>query len=172
MKTLKILTTSLLISCATTLLGQTNESNTKGNSSKETVTKITRIKGPNGEEKVIKKQEVITKKSKIKLNPGDEEKTNQTAIYEDEEVKVQQSHTSSENGRYTLISDGKGYRITFLEKSGNTTSKVRPLGSGYYNVHMGEKNNAFGHFDKDKNFVLETYDAKMDKIITTIYKPN
>ncbi len=172
MRTLKILTTTVFMSCATMIFAQSEEAKAKENSSKETVTKIIRIKGPNGEEKVIKKQEVITKKSKIKLNPGDEDKTNQTAIYEDEEVKVQQSHSSSDTGTYSKISDGKGYRMTFMDKSGNKVSKVRKLSSGYYNVNMGGKDNCLGHFDKDKNFILEKYDSQLDKIITIIYKAN
>ncbi|GAA4278885.1 hypothetical protein [Aquimarina mytili] len=172
MRTLKILTTTVFMSCAAIVSAQSDESKPKENSSKETITKITRIKGPNGEEKIIKKQEVVTKKSKIKLNPGDEDKTNQTAIYEDEEVKVQQSHSSSDIGTYSKISDGKGYRMTFIDKSGNKVSKVRKLSSGYYNVNMGEKDNCLGYFDKDQNFILEKYDANSDKIITTIYKSN
>ncbi|GAA4271832.1 hypothetical protein U6A24_14675 [Aquimarina gracilis] len=172
MRTSKILTTVLCLGYATVALAQSDEVNSKENSSKETVTKIIRIKGANGEEKVIKKQEVITKKSKIELNPGDEDKTNQSATYTDAEVQVQKSHSSTAGDSYTLISDGKGYRITFLSKSGNKTSKARPVSSGYYIVNLGEKDNCLGHFDKEKNFVLERYDSKTDKVITTVYKAN
>ncbi len=172
MRTIKILTAVLCISCASIGFAQSDEGKPKENSSKETVTKIIRIKGPNGEEKVIKKQEVITKKSKIKLNPGDEGKTNQTATYTDAEVQVQKSHSSTEGDSYTLISDGKGYRITLLSKSGNQTSKARPVSSGYYIVNMGGKDNCLGHFDKEKNFILERYDSKTDEVITTVYKAN
>ncbi len=172
MRTIKIITTVVCISCASVLFAQSEEHKGKENSSKETVTKIIRIKGPNGEEKVIKKQEVITKKSEIKLNPGDEDKTNQSASYTDSEVQVQKSHSSSDADSYTLIPDGNGYRITLLRKSGNQTSKARPVSSGYYIVNMGEKDNCLGHFDKEKNFILERYDAKTDKVITTVYKAN
>ncbi len=172
MKTLKTLTTVVFMSCASIIYAQSDETKSNENSSKETVTKIIRIKGPNGEEKVIKKQEVITKKGKIKLNPGDEDKTNQTAIYGDDEVQVQKSHSSSDMGGYSKISDGKGYVMTFFNKSGNKVSKVRPVSSGYYIVNLGNKDNGLGHFDKDKNFILETYEPTTDKVITTIYKAN
>ncbi len=173
MKTLKNLITLVLVSCATTVFAQSQGSKPKENSSKETVTKIIRIKGPNGEEKVIKKQEVITKKSEIKLNPGDEDKTNQTAIYTDQQVQVQKSHTAAGDVEgYTKISDGKGYVMTFFNKSGNQVSKARPLSNGYYIVNSGGKDNCLGHFDKDKNFILEMYDPKSDQVITTVYKAN
>ncbi len=171
MRTMKILITVLCIGCSSIVFAQSDETKTKENSSKETVTKIIRIKGANGEEKVIKKQEVITKKSKIKLNPGDEDKTNQSATYTDEEVAVQKSHSSSNMETYTKIPDGKGYRMTFLNKSGNKVSKVRPLSNGYYIVNMGAKDNCLGHFDKDKNFILEVYDSSTDQVTTIIYKP-
>ncbi len=172
MRTIKILTTAICMSCISVVFAQSDESNANNNSSKETVTKIIRIKGPNGEEKVIKKQEVITKKAKIKLNPDDQDKTNQTAIYGDEEVAIQKSHSASDMAKYSKISDGKGYVMTFFNKSGNKVSKVRPVSSGYYIVNLGNKDNGLGHFDKDKNFIVETYDSNVDKVITTIYKAN
>ncbi|MBQ0733155.1 hypothetical protein [Aquimarina celericrescens] len=170
MKTFRILTLVSFMSCASIVVAQTEEGKSKENSSKETVTKIIRIKGPNGEEKVIKKQEVITKKSKIKLNPGDEDKTNQAATYTDAEVQVQKSHSSSDQDSYTLIKESNGYRITLLSKSGNKVSKARPVSSGYYIINMGETDNCLGHFDKEKNLILERYDPKSDQVITTVYK--
>ncbi len=172
MKTLKLLITLLLVSYISNVSAQEEAEKSKENSSKETVTKIIRIKGANGEEKVIKKQEVITRKSKIELNPGDEDKTNQSASYSDAEVQVEKSESSSDMDSYTKITDGKGYVITFLTKTGNKVSKVRPLNNGYYIVNMGAKDNCIGHFDKDQNFILEAYDSNSDQVITTIYKPN
>lgn len=171
MKTLKTLITLILMICVSVNYAQEEENNTK-NSSEEIVTKIIRVKGPNGEEKVIKKQEVIKKKSKIKLNPGDEEKTNQSAEYTDDEIVIEKSHSSSDMEKYTKVTDDKGFVITFLKKEGNQVSKVRAIGSGYYLVNMGEKDNCVGHFDKDKNFILEAYDIITDEIITTVYQKN
>ncbi|WP_109300698.1 hypothetical protein [Aquimarina sp. AU474] len=172
MKTLKILFIIVVLGNTTSMFAQSEVSKSKENSSKETVTKIIRIKGPNGEEKVIKKQEVITKKSEIKLNPGDEDKTNQSASYTDQEVQVQKSQSSSDTDRYSKISDGKGYVMTFFKKSGNKTSKVRSLNNGFYIVNFGGNNNSIGHFDTDKNFIVESYDSNSDQVITTIYRAN
>ncbi|MBQ4819121.1 hypothetical protein [Aquimarina sp. MMG016] len=172
MKTFKILTTALFVSFTLTTYAQNEEATANKNESTETVTKIIRIKGPNGEEKVIKKQEVITKKNKVKLS-GDENDTNQTAIYSDDEVSVQKSDSATSNVEgYTKVADGKGFVITFTDKSGSKVSKARPVSNGYYIVNFGSKDNCLGHFDDKKNFVLEMYDAKTDQITSTVYKAN
>ncbi|MDY8135618.1 hypothetical protein [Aquimarina sp. 2201CG5-10] len=179
MRTLQILITALFMVCVNMNYAQSEEKKTeesitpKENSSKETVTKIIRIKGPNGEEKVIKKEEVITKKNKIKLNPEDEGKTNQTAIYTDDEVVVQNSDsaTSTTEG-YSMVEDGKGYIITFTDKNGSKVAKARRLSNGYYIVNQGEKDNVIGHFDEEKNFIVEMYDTNTDQVISVTYKAN
>ncbi|WP_146052882.1 hypothetical protein [Aquimarina sp. I32.4] len=170
LKTLMI----VLIMIPTTIYSQSDIKNDNGNSSTETVTKIIRIKGPNGEEKIIKKQEVITKKSKMQLNPNDEGKTNQSVIYVNDEVAVKKSHSSSDIRSYTKVPDQKGFIMTFLDKSGNKVVKVRPLSgtSGYYIVNSGDTNNSIGYFDEDKNFIVEMYDSKTDGIITIVYRAN
>ncbi|WP_025739821.1 hypothetical protein [Aquimarina pacifica] len=179
MKTLKTLFILLLIFSPTISIAQSEETSPKTeeivpkeNSSKETVVKTIRIKGANGEEKIIKKEEVITKKSKIELNPDDLDKTNQSAAYKDEEVIIEKSHSSSDMDSYTKVADEKGFQITLISKSETTLSKARLIGDGYYLVNFGAKDNCIGHFDKDQNFILETYNPKTDQIITTVYKKN
>jgi len=171
MRSTKILIALLCMSTIQIVWAQ-EKNETNKNSSQETVTKIIRIKGANGEEKIIKKKEVITKKGKIKFNPNDEDKTNQSALYTDEEVQVQKSNSSSDDASYTMIPDAKGYRLTLLSKSGNKTVKARSINKNYYIVNLGNNDNGVGHFDKDKNFILEQYDAKTDNIMTTVYKKN
>ncbi|WP_106793755.1 hypothetical protein [Aquimarina sp. Aq78] len=170
MKTLKTLITALFMICTAVNHAQSDEKKDKQNSSQETVTKTIRIKGPNGEEKVIKKQEVITKKSKIRFSPDGEDQINQSAIYEDDEVVVQKFETTSDMVGYTKVADEKGFTVTFLNKSGDKVAKVRPLKNGYYIVNSGGNDNCLGHFDTDKNFILEMYDSKIDKVTTIVYK--
>ena len=171
MKTLKIITTTILIAGSTFGYAQTEENKNPENSSEEIITKIIRIKGANGEEKVIKKQEVITKKSEIKLNPEDEGKTDQSAIYTDKVVVVKESIASTEMGSYTKIPDEKGFTITFFNTSTNQIAKARLLSNGYYIVNFGDNNNCLGHFDANKNFIIEKYDSKIDQVMTIIYNP-
>jgi hypothetical protein len=142
----------------------------KKNSSKETVTKIIRIKGANGEEKVIKKQEVITKKGEIKFSPDGKDEINQSAIYLDDEVTVQKFETSTPSLGYTKITDDKGFIVTLLNKSEDKIAKVRPLSNGYYIVNLGNNNNCLGRFDENENFILEMYDSKIDQVTTVAYK--
>lgn len=171
MKALKIITTTVLITGYITFgYAQTEKNKTPENSSEETITKIIRIKGANGEEKVIKKQEVITKKSEIKLNPEDEGKTDQSAIYTDKEVIVKKSLASTEMGTYTKTPDEKGYTITFFNKNSNQIAKVRPVSNEYYIVNFGDNNNCLGHFDTNNNFIIEKYDSKIDQVTVTVYK--
>ncbi|TPN89062.1 hypothetical protein [Aquimarina algicola] len=169
MRTLTILTNVVCMTCFLFTHAQADSSNTK-NSSTEVVTKIIRIKGPNGEEKVITKKEVITKKSKIELNPEDENKTNQSATYSDEEVQIEKSSDSSADQTYTKVADENGFTMTFSDKSKDNTFKVRPINKEYYIVSLDNNNNFFGYFDTENNFIIETYDHKIDKVITTIYK--
>lgn len=170
MKTLKTLTIVVFMICTAINHAQSDEKNDRQNSSQETVTKTIRIKGPNGEEKVIKKQEVITKKGKIKFSPDGKDEINQSAIYEDEVVVVQKFQTTSDMVGYTKVPDGKGFIITFLNKSGDKIAKVRPLKKGYYIVNSGGNDNCLGYFDENKNFILEMYDSKIDEVTTIIYK--
>ncbi len=172
MKKFKTLFTLVLIMATAVNYAQSEGEEGKENSSQEIVTKTIRIKGANGEEKVITKEEVITKKSKIKLNPGDEGKTNQTAVYTDEEVAVQKSHSASNMGKYTMTTDEKGLIVMTFSDKPDKQAKVRKLSSTYYMVNLGDKDNSLGHFDSNKNFVVETFNTQMDQIVTTIYSAN
>lgn len=169
MKTLKIII-AILITSTTFVYAQTEENKGQENSSEETITKIIRIKGANGEEKVIKKQEVVITKSEVKLNPEDEGKTDQSAIYMDKEVIIKESLASTETGSYTKIPDEKGFVITFFNESDNQIAKMRPLSKGYYIVNFGDNNNCLGYFDTDKNFIIEKYDSKIDQVTVVVYK--
>lgn len=179
MKTLQILCTALCMGgffsglAQTEVETETESKSSNKNSSQETVTKIIRIKGPNGEEKVIKQEEVITKEGKIKFNPEDDEKTNQTAVYEDAQVSVQKSGSTTSNTEgYTKVEDGKGYLITLTDKNGSKVTKARLLSNGYYIINLGNQNNGVGHFDDNNNLIIETYDSQSDSIVSLTYKLN
>jgi len=169
MKTFKNLTVVLSFFLSVCGYGQSANKN----ESQETVTKIIRIKGPNGEEKIIKKEEVITKKNKVKFNPEDEDKTNQNFKYGEAEVSVQKSGSATSNiEAYTKVPDGRGYVVTLIDQKGSTITKVRALSDGYYLVHLGKNNNCLGRFDERKNLIIQMYDPKADKIISKKYKAN
>ena len=172
MRISKFLLIAFTILTTTTALSQTEAEAEKKdqNKSEEIVTKIIRIKGPNGEEKIIKQEEVITKKSNIKLNEEDGE--NQTAVYGDAKVSVQKSGSASSNIEgYTKVEDGKGYVITLMNQKGSKVSKARMLSNGYYIINMGDQDNSIGHFDDKKNLIIEMYDKSTDSIISKTYKP-
>ncbi|WP_299216560.1 hypothetical protein [uncultured Aquimarina sp.] len=181
MKTLRNLVTIMLFLCTCINYAQSEdkkeekekaeETKAKENTSEEVVTKIIRIKGANGEEKVIKQQQVITKKSEVKLSPDEEDgETNRTAVYTPQKVSVKNSGTTSNEKIYSSISDGSGYILTLIDEKGEKTSKAKPISNGYYLVNTGPKDNCLGHFDENKNLILETYDSSTDAIVTLTYK--
>ncbi|KAA1243704.1 hypothetical protein [Aquimarina sp. RZ0] len=182
MKIFKTIVFAILLACTCITYGQSEketvekkeaeEIKPKENSSQETVTKIIKIKGANGEEKVIKEEQIITKKSKLQLDPEDEDKTNQTAVYTTEEISIKNSDSSSDERKYTMIPDGTGYIMTFNDENGQKISKARLVSNGYYLVNNGNKDNCLGHFDENKNFILEMFDSKTDSIIKITYSEN
>lgn len=150
---------------------KSTETKPKENSSEEVVTKIIRIKGANGEEKVIKQQQVITKKSEVTLNPDEEDdETNRTAVYKPQKVSVKNAGTTSNERIYSSVPDGTGYILTLIDEQGEKISKAKLLSNGYYIINSGIKDNCLGHFDEAKNLVLETYDTVKDSVITLTYK--
>ncbi len=150
---------------------KSTETKPKENSSEEVVTKIIRIKGANGEEKVIKQQQVITKKSEVTLNPDEEDdETNRTAVYKPQKVSIKNAGTTSNERIYSSVPDGTGYILTLIDKQGEKISKAKLLSNGYYIINSGIKDNSLGHFDEAKNLVLETYDTVKDSVITLTYK--
>ena len=104
------------------------------------------------------------------MTPEDESEINHTATYTPEEVSIQNSGVTSTEKIYSSIPDGTGYILTIIDEKGQKTSKARVLSNGYYIVHMGLKDNCVGHFDENKNLVLETYDSEQDKVISLSYK--
>lgn len=150
---------------------KTEKTKNKENSSEEIVTKTIRIKGANGEEKVITEQQIITKKSELKLNPDEEdEDTNRTAVYSPQTVSVKNAGKTSSEKLYSSIPNGSGYIFTIIDENGEKMLKARPLSNGYYLVNFGNDNNCLGHFDDAKNLILETYDSTSDSIVSTSYK--
>ncbi|MDH7445800.1 hypothetical protein [Aquimarina sp. 2201CG14-23] len=180
MKTLQNFLTIVFFMCICTTYAQSEEkkeeketpeeAKPKENSSEEIVTKIIRIKGPNGEEKVIKEQQVITKKTDIKLNPDEEDQTNRTAVYSPQKVSIKNSGTTSNEKIYSSVPDGTGYVLTLIDENGEKISKAKPVSNGYYLINIGPKDNCLGRFDESKNLIIETYDAATDSVVSLTYK--
>ncbi len=181
MKIFKKLVVLILLLCTYTTYAQSEDkkegkdnsekTKPKENSSEEIVTKTIRIKGANGEEKVIKQQQVITKKSEVKLSPDEEDdKTNRTAVYAPEKVSVKNSGATSSEKIYSSIPDGNGYILTLIDEKGEKTAKAKPLSNDYYLINNGVNDNCLGHFDDAKNLIIETYDSETDAILTVTYK--
>ncbi|GAA3511396.1 hypothetical protein GCM10022393_26470 [Aquimarina addita] len=175
MKNLNLVVTSALI-CSFLGFGQSekteiNDSIPKKNISQEIVTKTIKVKGANGEEKIITQEQVITKESELKLNPDDQDKTNQTATYSPEEVSVKNSDSFSNEKLYSLTEDGKNYIIKFVDEKGERVSKAVLLSNDYYLIHNGDKDNCLGHFGENKILIIEMFDSETNSVVNKEYKP-
>lgn len=167
----KIISFILITFFLTSINAQTADSlKTKSNISEKIVTKTIRIKGANGEEKIIKQEEVITKTSKIQFNPEDQNKINQSASYLPPEVRIKKSGLSSNEKTYSKISNETGFVITLHDENGENISYAMLLSNGYYLVHLSDKDNCLGHFDKNNQLVLERFDPATKSLQSITYQ--
>lgn len=150
----------------------------KNNTQTEVKTTVTTVKDSEGEKKVVK-SEVTREVQKVgveveKEKPGSlnipmannpVEVTKATAINSDGEtrvVDVKRSTYFMNNGRkFQLQSENDGYRM--LEAEGKFTGLLRKTSNNNY-LYVSKKTHAFGYFDAEGNFILETYNPKTDKI--------
>lgn len=150
----------------------------KNNTQTEVKTTITTFKDSDGEQKVVK-SEVTREVQKVsveveKTKPGTNnipmannpvEVTKATAINSDGEtrvVDVKRSTYYMNNGKkFKLQSENEGYRMS--EDHGKFSGILRKASNNNY-VYVSKKRSAFGYFDSDGNFILETYNPKTDKI--------
>jgi hypothetical protein len=65
--------------------------------------------------------------------------------------------------------DPAGYTVT--SPTGSREAILRKTSNNNY-IYRTKDQTSIGFFDRDGNFVLETYDDKTDKITTKIFKRN
>mgnify|MGYP003601352749 CR=1 FL=1 len=151
---------------------------TPKNLKSETKTVVTTIKDSKGEKKIVKTEDV-REIQKIELvqekpntinvpqvpSPVDVVKTTKLTI--DGNVKsLDVAHSSYYNlngKKYLIQNDKQGYTLT---SSDNTSKGILRRTSNNNNFYINDDKVAVGYYDADGNFILETYDAKTDSIIT------
>ena len=145
----------------------------KRNTSEETVIKIIKIRTADGEEKIIKQEETITKSSAITLDSLNLDKLNVDATYGHAEVSIKKSNpaTSANINGYIKVLDKQGFLITLMDESGSRIGTARPLKHEYFLLHFRNNNYGIGYFDPEDNFILETYDRSIDQVIPIAYRP-
>jgi hypothetical protein len=135
----------------------------RGNTDKieKTVTTRTTVKSSLGEEVKVKKEKVSAAQELVVEKDGT---TNQGVRYKP--VKVSKKTVFESGGeQFEITPDPKGYSITIL-KNGNKKSygKIRKMSRPNAYLLITDEGNAFGYFNQKGDFIVESYDAKNDKI--------
>ena len=132
----------------------------------KTVTTKTKVKSSKGEEVAIKEKKYTAEQ---KLEVENNNQTNQ-AVRRDP-VKIIESTTFISDGKnYIIKPDANGYMM-HQQKDGQTKiyGKIRKMPDRESYILVKENENAFGYFDNDGNFIVETYDPTNDKVILKKY---
>ncbi|WP_136666694.1 hypothetical protein [Flavobacterium sp. H122] len=150
----------------------------KNNTQTEVKTTVTTVKDSEGEKKLVK-SEVTREVQKVGVEAEMEkpntknipmannpvEVTKATAINSNGEtrvVDVKKSAYFMNNGRkFQLQTENEGYRM--LEGEGKFTGLLRKTSNNNF-LYVSKNRHAYGYFDADGNFILETYNPKTDKM--------
>lgn len=150
-----------------TAFAQTNKNKTE-----ETVTTKTAVKSELGTD-VSTKNVTTSKKQAIGLADEDANKTNQTIVMQPSKINTSVDY-GYEGNRFKFINqeDKDGYRMMTVKD--NATQEeyaiIKPSSqNGYYIMSQNGKS-SFGYFNADGNFVVERYDAKLDAVVSDVYK--
>lgn len=129
---------------------------------KETTVVKTTVKSSLGEEVSVKKQERIAKQ---KLALEQDGTTNQTVNRKP--VVVETSTTFVSDGEdYIIEPDPKGFVITIVKEGKKSDyGKIRKMSRPNAYLLVTESGNAFGYFNAEGDFVVESYDPINDVIV-------
>ena len=143
----------------------------------EVKTVITTVKDSEGERKIVRTQETKliqpvvvgepkegTKNIPQVASPISETKTTKVIENGDlKSIKVDRSAYYMSNGvKYQIKSDKEDYSIIYPTKKKN--AKLKKTSNGNY-IFVNEDRISIGYFDNNGNLILESYDAKTDKIV-------
>lgn len=132
----------------------------------KTVTTKTKVKSSKGEEVAVKEKKYTANQ---KLEVENNNKTNQAVRRKP--VKISESTTFSTGGEdFTIQPDNKGYTM-MKTKDGQSEmyGKIRKMPDRESYILVKDDENAFGYFDDDGNFIVESYDPNTDQVILKKY---
>lgn len=142
------------------------------NTKKETVVTKKSVKSDLGVD-VSTTAETKTEKQTINLDQSDANMTNQTMVMSPTQVDTDVNY-SYDGNRFKFLNqkDEKGYRLMTVKD--NATDQeyaiIKPSTQNGYYILSKDGTSSFGYFNKDGNFVVERYDAKLDAVVSDIYK--
>lgn len=135
--------------------------------SETTITKTTVVdnKGVDVSTKAVKE----TEKQAIEIE-GQVDRSNfnttVTPVISNSEVSYSHDGTN-----YAFLSEDNGYKMMALvDDNFNQYAIIRPSAREGYYICSQDGDNSMSYFDQDGNFVVESYDAENDAVISTTYK--
>jgi len=134
---------------------------------KETVTKKTTVKSSKGENVSIEQK---TRVKKEELNVENNNKTNQNVT---RKAQISESTTFMvDENEYAIQPDKNGYVMSkVIDGNKKLHGKIRKMPDrDFYILTTPNNGDSFGYFDKDGNFIVETYDQKTDAVVLKKYK--
>ena len=142
------------------------------NKKKETVvtkTTVTDAKGTQTSSKTISN----TSHQVIGLNKDESNKVNQNMVMQQMEVDTEVSY-GFEGNRFQFINqkDEDGYRMMTVRDNARNEEYaiIKPSTQNGYYILSQDGQSSFGYFNDDGNFVVERYDAKIDAVVSDVYK--
>jgi len=158
---------ALFLAAFTTAFAQENK-----NEKQETVVTKTAVKSEKGTD-VSTKAVTKTQKEVVKLSDNDAGQTNQTMVTEPAQISSDVSYGYDGN-RFQFINqkDEKGYRLMTVKDNATTEEYaiIKPTSQEGYYILSKDGTSSFGYFNADGNFVVESYDAVNDVMVSNIYK--
>lgn len=107
----------------------------------------------------------------IALKNSDANQTNFTEVLGTKEINTEFEYDLA-GTVYVFERDGNGFKMVTVDKdeSRNDYAKIKATNQlGYFYILTEGKPNAFGYYDEDANFVVESYNPKTDKIEVITY---
>lgn len=159
----------IALAAVTTGFAQENK-----NEKKETIVTKTAVKSEKGTD-VSSKAVTKTEKQVVSLSDMDANQTNQTMIVEPTQIKTDVDYDYNGN-RFKFINqkDENGYRMMTVKD--NATNEeyaiIKPTSKNGYYILSQKGKSSFGYMNENGDFVVESYDADKDAVISTIYKIN
>lgn len=159
----------IALAAVTTGFAQENK-----NEKKETIVTKTAVKSEKGTD-VSSKAVTKTEKQVVSLSDMDANQTNQTMLVEPTQIKTDVDYDYNGN-RFKFINqkDENGYRMMTVKD--NATNEeyaiIKPTSKNGYYILSQKGKSSFGYMNENGDFVVESYDADKDAVISTIYKIN
>jgi len=131
------------------------------------VTKTT-VESANGKD-VVSKNVTIEKKQELKLQNTGVDKTNYSVTMSPVRIDTDVSY-NFDNKTYSFQNNDSKYQLMRMDNDNPSVyATMKPSSQKGYYLVIRDNENSLGYFNKNGNFVIESYDPKTDVLKTTVY---